>query len=137
MYWFHRNLKGVEKMKKLISLIIICTLLVSTCGVLCVSANETTESYEMFFESVSKEQEMITKQEEKIYCNATLEDDFEEDSVIVVFKNTKSRNLDNHTTKSFSDVSAKSVKDLTSRTKSKIEKQRELFQQVILTTKLF
>ncbi len=63
--------------------------------------------------------ELTSSQEDKIICDATLEEDFEDDSIIVVFKNSKSRNLEEYTTKSFPKISATKVNDLTSRSKKK------------------
>lgn len=111
-------------MKRHISLILISIILFSSLGLSTFSAN-TTDEYST--DSISAKHENVTEvisKEEKILCDATLEDDFEDDSVIVVFKNAKSKKLDNHSHKSFSEISAKSITDLTSRTKSKIERQR-------------
>lgn len=111
-------------MKRSISISLICIILFSSLGLVTFAAN-TQDEYS--FDNISADYESITEiiaEEEKILCDATLEDDFEDDSVIVVFKNAKSKKLENHTRKSFSDISAKSVTDLTSKTKSKIEKQR-------------
>ncbi len=60
-------------MKKIISLILICMFLLSTA----ITVTATNSNYK----EVS---------EEKVVCDATIEEDFEDDSVIVVFKNTES-----------------------------------------------
>ncbi len=109
-------------MKKFISIILINILLFSSIGLSTYSA-ATSDEY-LTYELSTDEKVTDLNLEEKILCDATLEDDFEDDSVIVVFKNSTSKKLENHTRKSFSDISAKSVIDLTSRTKGKIEKQR-------------
>ncbi len=109
-------------MKKFISIILINILLFSSIGLSTYSA-ATSDEY-LTYELSTDEKVTDLNLEEKILCDATLEDDFEDDSVIVVFKNSTSKKLENHTRKSFSDISAKSVTDLTSRTKGKIEKQR-------------
>lgn len=101
----------------------IGVLLVSLCGILCVSASDTTKIDNETFEYVNNISEM-SELEEKILCDATVEDDFEDDSIIVVFKNSKSLKLNAHTTKSFPEISSDSVKDLTSYTKSKVLNQR-------------
>lgn len=94
-------------MKKIISLILICTFLLSTS----ITVMATNSGYKEVFE-------------ENVICDATIQEDFEDDSVIVVFKNTESKKLRSFTNESFSEISAKSVKDLTTGTKNKIEKQR-------------
>ncbi len=62
--------------------------------------------------------------EKKIICNATTNDEFEEDSVIVVINNVKSKELKKYTQKDFSEVLPVSIENLTAYTESRIELQR-------------
>ena len=110
-------------MKRFTSIILISIILFSSLGLSTFSA-DTLDEYPSDYISVDYKGVTEEISEEKIICKATIEDDFEDDSVIVVFKNNKSKKLENHTRKSFSDISANSVTDLTSRTKGKIENQR-------------
>ena len=51
--------------------------------------------------------------EEKVYCTATLEDDFTDNCVLVMITNKESLNLKLHTTADFPEVKLASVQDLT------------------------
>lgn len=111
-------------MKRNISFILIAILLLSSFGISTFSASTTVDCKQIINGTDLESVTSVISKEEKILCDATLEDEFEEDSVIVVFKNSKSRSLDTFTANTFSEISAKSVKDLTTRTKNKIFKQR-------------
>ena len=56
-------------------------------------------------------------EEEKIFCKATLEDDFADDCVIVVLKNSVSRLLQDYDKSSFPEIDCINVDDLTHYTK--------------------
>ncbi len=111
-------------MKKLISLLIICTILVSFCEGICVSASVTREVCSGIFESENNRSETLELKEEIIFCDATMEEDFEDDSLIVIFKNSKSRDLNLYTSKSFPEINVASVNELTTCTKKRITNQR-------------
>ncbi len=73
-------------MKKNISFILIVMLLLSSLGITTFSANPTVECKQTVNSTdLGSATEVISK-EEKILCDATLEDDFEEDCIIVVVK---------------------------------------------------
>lgn len=76
-------------MKKFISIILINILLFSSIGLSTYSA-ATSDEY-LAYELSTDEKVTDLNLEEKILCDATLEDDFEDDSVIVVFKNSTSK----------------------------------------------
>ena len=58
-----------------------------------------------------------THTEEKVYCTATLEDDFAEDSVLVMMTNKASLELKMHTPADFPEVRCIAVNDLSSYTR--------------------
>jgi len=59
----------------------------------------------------------------KIYCTATLDDDFADDLVMVTLTRQASFGNKAYTTKDFGDIDAKSVEDLTAQTYKNVQKQ--------------
>lgn len=53
--------------------------------------------------------------EEKIYCDATLDDDFEDDNILVMFTNEASLKFLTYTADDFSEIGATEVIDLTAK----------------------
>jgi len=107
---------------------LIITIILSVLGVSAFSADELSELTPLDLSdkniNVYSSAEVKPIAEEKILCDATIDDDFEDDSVIVVLKNAISRKLENHTAKAYDEIDVKSVTELTSRTKNKIKNQR-------------
>ncbi len=71
--------------------------------------------------SMSKE----APKENKIICNATIDDNFVSDELIVVFNSETSLKLNDFSTTDFKEISAVSVKNLTKYTSDAIKQQRE------------
>lgn len=63
------------------------------------------------------------EKEQKIYCDATLEDNFRDDSVLVMFNNDTSLKLNTFSKVDFSSVNATSVNDITQYKIDSIKKQ--------------
>lgn len=84
---------------------------------------ETDQFFSSVSENTAAELVPIEAEEEKIYCDATLEDDFADDSVIVMLKNDVSLELDDYDKYDFSEVNAEKVEDLTSYTVETIKEQ--------------
>lgn len=96
-------------MKKLFSLIFVVILLCnSSLSALAITAESICDAD---LSSVN-----IDNHEEKIFCNATLDDDFMSDSVIVVLKNKDSLSFNNYTKDDFSLDDISGVRNLTSET---------------------
>ncbi|MCL2798336.1 MAG: hypothetical protein FWD58_09845 [Firmicutes bacterium] len=62
--------------------------------------------------------------EEKVYCAATLSDDFEDDTVLVVLNKAASSDFKAYTPKDFPEVACERVTDLTEPTADLIQRQR-------------
>ena len=60
---------------------------------------------------------------EKIYCNATIEDEFKDNEIFITLKNEESLEFNEYTINDFSEISCVSIEDLTDGYKDKIEKQ--------------
>lgn len=103
------------------SIILLFSLLVSSI-IINVSATSSTDELQNIEKITLSSNQTVEK---KILCDATLDDDFKDDSVIVVFKNSKSRNLNDITVNTFSEISAKEVRNLTGEIDKKIDKQRQ------------
>lgn len=100
--------------KKILSLVLVCLLIVSLFSFQALAIRKTNDKLPSVFRTIATNDEAIVNDdEEKIKCNATLEDDFEDDSVLVVLKHRKSMELEKYTQEDFSSVAAKSVSDLT------------------------
>ncbi|MBQ2825249.1 MAG: S8 family serine peptidase [Clostridia bacterium] len=112
-------------MKKLYSLIIAFTILLSTVSVSTYATPDTTKS--PYIESNVFE-------EETVLCHATIDDNFRDDSLIVIFKNKDSKNLETYNTDFFPEITATSIQDLTSHSKKKIKEQRNKNIQSELTS---
>lgn len=92
---------------KVLSAFLSALILLSTSMYSFVAADiNDSEIYENQLDAVTLEQ--------KKFCNATINDNFEDDSVLVIFDNKKSMELNNYDKNDFDDLDVKSVKDLTS-----------------------
>lgn len=76
---------------------------------------------EIYNGEVVSEEGVIVNQEQKKICEATIDSNFEDDSVIVVFNNDTSLELHNFDKGDFSDIGAKKVHELTSYTMEEIK----------------
>lgn len=76
---------------------------------------------EIYNGEVVSEEGVIVNQEQKKICEATINDNFEDDSVIVVFNNDTSLELHDFDKGDFSDIGAKKVHELTSYTVEEIK----------------
>ena len=94
----------MKKTKKLLSVFLSAVMLLS------VFTLTGTYAEDEFIEDEPVE-------EEKIFCKATLEDDFADDRVIVVLKNSVSRLLQDYDKSSFPEIECSDVDDLTHYTK--------------------
>lgn len=54
----------------------------------------------------------LNDSEEKVYCNATIEDDFAPDSLIVILKNKESLSCKNYTQSDFSEIVSSEVEHI-------------------------
>ena len=61
----------------------------------------------------AKETAFAEETTEKIYCDATLEDEFSSDRVLVVLKESVSSEAKSYSANNFSEISCQSIKDLT------------------------
>ena len=108
-------------MKKITALLLALILAVA-------SAVPAFAETDQFFSSVSENKSAelvpVEAEEEKIYCDATLDDDFADDSVIVMLKNDVSLELNDYDKYDFNEVNAEKVEDLTSYTVETIQEQR-------------
>ena len=88
-------------MKRLISIILSLSII---CGLFAVRAQGISS------EQIQKD--IVIQVEQKICCNATLEEEFEDDSVIVMFKQDASRVDKSFTAGDFKQIGCKTIKDL-------------------------
>ncbi len=72
----------------------------------------------LFSSNITKAEEMS---EEKVYCNATIDDNFSDERVIVVLKNRESKLFKEYTTNNFPEVECSNVKEVTKNIKEKIK----------------
>lgn len=103
-------------MKKLLSVFFSCIIVLSSCYIVTAYAKDHVilDDFSSVLEMSATDDEAIKDyDEERIKCNATLEDDFRDDSVIVVLKHKTSLEQNNYTETDFSSIGAKSVSDLT------------------------
>lgn len=68
-----------------------------------------------------------TSSEEKIYCKATIDDDFANNRILVVLKNNESLKLKSYSSDDFYGITCKSVKSLTTSTDKKAKLQIDDF----------
>lgn len=68
-----------------------------------------------------------TSSEEKIYCKATIDDDFSNNRILVVLKNNESLKLKSYSSDDFYGITCKSVKSLTTSTDKKAKLQIDDF----------
>jgi len=74
-----------------------------------------------------EEDEIIV--DKKVYCNRTIEDDFDDKTVLLVFNKEKSIDKDVFTPEDFPEIDCISVEDLSAPTKELIDKQRNAMQR--------
>lgn len=103
-------------MKKLISTVVLFFVVCSTFYT-SVSAIDT--------DSLDVNKEVLNTEDQKLICNAKIDEDFESDSIVLVLNNEISKNLKEYSPKDFSEISAISVEHITKFTTQKIKKQRE------------
>ncbi len=82
--------------------------------------SSSSEEYEIVTDELS---EGPYNNDEKIFCNATIEDDFDDDSLLVVMKNEASLDFENFETPQFSGIKSKKVSELTSYKSEKIHSE--------------
>lgn len=98
--------------------IILTSLLLS---VIIFSVNSISVSAAVFKETVRSEVVFQAKTEQKQICTATIDAEFADDSVLVMFNNDTSLNLDEYDKYDFTSINAQSVKDITKYKKSSIK----------------
>ena len=98
--------------KKFLHLLISVILLLSV-----ISSNFTV--------SINAEEIEYEGVEQKIYSNATLDDDFTDDRILVVMNNSTSLELNSYDINHFPEIDIKSVSDFSSATREKAKKQLE------------
>lgn len=76
---------------------------------------------EIYNGEIVSEEGVIINQEQKKICHATIDDNFEDDSVIVIFNNDTSLKLNDYDKSDFSDIGARKVDDITSYTVEEIK----------------
>ncbi len=74
----------------------------------------------VFSSNITKAEEIS---EEKVYCNATIDDNFTDNEVLEVLTNEESLEFNEYTINSFSEINCVSIDDLTDGYKDKIEQQ--------------
>ena len=102
-----------KRLKTLTSLLLSIIIILSS--IVSLSAAE------IYNGEIVSEEGVIINQEKKKICEATLDNNFEEDSVIVVFNNDTSLELHDFDKGDFSDIGAKNVHELTSYTSEEIK----------------
>ncbi len=103
----------MKKTRKIIGIFIVIFILI--CAVSPVFALNTNMENE------------YTSSEEKIYCKATIDDDFANNRILVVLKNNESLKLKSYSSDSFFGINCKSVESLTTATDKKAKSQIEDF----------
>lgn len=76
---------------------------------------------EIYNGEIVAEEDVIINREQKKICHATIDDNFEDDSVIVIFNNDTSLKLNDYDKSDFSDIGARKVDDITSYTVEEIK----------------
>lgn len=74
----------------------------------------------VFSSNITKAEEIS---EEKVYCNATIDDNFTDNEVLVVLTNEESLEFNEYTINDFSEINCVAIDDLTDGYKDKIEQQ--------------
>ncbi len=74
----------------------------------------------VFSSNITKAEEIS---EEKVYCNATIDDNFTDNEVLVVLTNEESLEFNEYTINDFSEINCVAIEDLTDGYKDKIEQQ--------------
>ncbi|MDP4120779.1 MAG: S8 family serine peptidase, partial [Bacillota bacterium] len=110
-------------MKKFLCIVFVL-LLVFSC--VPVSAAEQNDNPTTVDSSNNNQISDASETENEIISNATIDDDFEPDSVVVVLKNSESKKLKSFVNKDFNEISPASVNDLTNYSKDAIQKQRNV-----------
>lgn len=70
--------------------------------------------------------------ESKVKCTATLEDDFADDSLIVIINEQASKDMKSYDTNDFSEIRAEDIQELTQDIKTTIEEQQAFLQTVFV-----
>lgn len=116
-------LKGGVLMKRTLSVLIILIMVFSTCLTIDAydeqSGSENTELKSNY--KASQEEYETDYNEEKIICKATLDDDFADDSILVVLKHDISMKLKEFNVNDFKCIDILSIKDISSNYAKKIE----------------
>ena len=102
----------MKRNKNLISIVLIMTLLV-------VSSVMNNGIYDVKAEMSGTKETKI--KEEKIYCQAMVEDSFAGDSILITLTEKESRKFKRYTEKDFSEIECESVEDLTEYTVDYVE----------------
>lgn len=103
----------MKKTRKILGIFIVIVLLL--CAVSPVFAINTNMENE------------YTSSEEKIYCKATIDDDFAGNRILVVLKNNESLKLKSYSSDNFFNINCKSVESLTTATDKKAKSQIDDF----------
>lgn len=103
----------MKKTRKILGIFIVIVLLL--CAVSPVFAINTNMENE------------YTSSEEKIYCKATIDDDFAGNRILVVLKNNESLKLKSYSSDSFFGINCKSVESLTTATDKKAKSEIDDF----------
>lgn len=106
-------------MKKSLSKILTSIIL----SVIIFSINIISSSAVTFNYAIENEEVFSVNDEKKQICTATLEDDFKDDSVLVMFNNNTSLKLDYFDKTDFSNINVKSVNDITKYTVQSIRNE--------------
>ena len=98
-------------MRKFVAIVLLITLVTGLCGA--VTAIETDENAARVM--------YTSGGEEKVYCNATIEDDFAENRVMVVLSNEASLKFDTYGADDFSGINCAAVCDMSQASGAKIQ----------------
>ncbi len=124
----------MKKFKVLVSVFMVLVLIVSIFSVTLVTTNaEETAKVTDTIDTVEVDDEIYADEnikkplnnDEKIFCNATVEDDFATDRLLIVLKNETSLNFDEYNTIDISELSkikTKNIREITSTKSEKIYK---------------
>ena len=110
-------------MRKLISIVLVLSLMTMLTGV--ASAIEAGEDVAPALYTSSGE--------EKVYCNATVEDDFAENRVMVVLSNDASLKFSAYEAENFSEIACAGVQDLSQASGRKIQAKAETVKDAVMS----
>ena len=98
-------------MRKFVAVVLLITLIMGLCGaVTAIEADE--DAARVMYTSGG---------EEKVYCNATIEDDFAENRVMVVLSHEASLKFDTYGAADFSEINCAAVRDMSQASGAKIQ----------------